>query len=99
MAEHTFIYRASALEELAYNCDPTYLYPLYGYIFIAGTKCIIEDLRGDWDRDNPQYEIIAPKGKIFVPDGVHSMLCFDYADIQERIAGVELVDCSDDCCK
>ena len=60
------------------------VYPLYGYVIKNGNKWVIEDLRGSHDGD-PKFEVMAPDGYVFEPDGVHTLLCVDHADIIERV--------------
>jgi hypothetical protein len=65
-------------------------YPLFGFIKCSGKECAVEDLRGSWSRPDPTYEVMAPKGFIFVPDGVHTLLADDLADVRSRVGANSL---------
>jgi hypothetical protein len=78
------------------------LYPLFGFIKVKGVlgrcvgfwQCEVEYL-GE-GKDNPNYEIHAPKGMHFM-DGCHTLLAETQADCFERLCGNDLVECSKDC--
>lgn len=75
------------------------VYPLYGFIKSGDFDIAIEDLRS-WSKPNPQYEVIAPEGYHFFPDGTHTLLCHDMKDIKERVSVNDLELCDNKCsCK
>lgn len=89
------IVKATEDEKRTYRATkPTY--PLYGFVEISGQRCEIEDLRS-WAKGNPQYEVMAPDGYIHEPESLHTLLCFDYADIRGRIGTLERCSCQDQC--
>lgn len=61
------------------------LYPLYGFVRNNGHECIVEYL-GE-GKDAPNYEVLAPAGFTFVPDGVTSLLCSTLDDMETRLQG------------
>lgn len=78
--------RANANEQKAYSQrSPKPLYPLYGSVRVSGKPCHVEYLNEG--RDNPNYEVLAPDGFWFYPDGVHSLLCFTLDDLDVRTDG------------
>lgn len=81
--------KASAAAE-QYRC-----YPLYGYVkHRSGVELEVEELN---DRDNDiKYEVLAPAGQHFYPDGLHTLLCSNQKDVFQRIAQ-DLVPCGEDC--
>lgn len=87
-------YRKATIEEKRKYREqkPRPVYPLAGFLKVGGVELIVEDLR-EWPIDNPQYEILAPKGKHFLPDVLHSLLCDNLRDVRERIAFVDIADC------
>ena len=58
--------------------------PLYGFIKINGHSCIVEYL-GE-GKDEPNYEVLAPSGMHFVPDGITSMLGSTLAELGDRLS-------------
>lgn len=66
------------------------VYTLYGFVKIGQHLCEIE-----WpnEPDGPKYEVMAPRGYIFNPEGVHTLLCFSLTDLQVRVSGNELEKC------
>lgn len=75
------------------------VYPL-GYVASmyddAGRRhrVCIEDLRGCWSRPDPVWEIIVPRG--YVAEDCHSLLCFDLADVRDRLTiPISTCDCSE----
>lgn len=87
------IVKATPAEKEAYAATGP-VYPLYGYVTYESHRLQIEDLRGRSRPDNPKYEIMATPGHHFV-DGVHSLLCYDQADIQDRLVSLE--PCNETC--
>lgn len=57
--------------------------PLYGFARIDGQRCIVEYL-GE-GRDNPNYEVLAPDGFRFTPEGTTTLIGFTLSDLIERI--------------
>jgi hypothetical protein len=81
------------------------VYGLYGWVTVAGHKLAVEypdQNRGD--DEGPKYEVMAPDGHHFLdgPGGgpcscnLHSLLCYDMADLRGRLAGAELAPCNGD---
>jgi hypothetical protein len=72
--------------------NPTY--PLYGFAVCdcgATTfKLTIEDLRGEWSKPDPVYEVLSVDGWMFESDGTSSLLCHSLKDIKERLDGVTI---------
>jgi len=58
------------------------VHPLYGFVTVEGHVCAVEF--PNEGPDNPKYEVMAPKGYHFA-EGLHSLLCFSMADLQDRI--------------
>lgn len=73
------------------------VYPLHGFIRVDGTDCAIEDLRGLASPGDPKWELMAPAGHQFFPEGLHTMLGFDQADIIERASGQLIIKCDPGC--
>jgi hypothetical protein len=73
------------------------LYPLFGFIDVAGTRCEIERVTGP--RGDPTHEVLAPHGHHFTGegDGCHSMLCHGVADVRERAAASGIERCGSEC--
>lgn len=93
MAKNTpKVIKATAQEKEEYKATGP-LYPLYGFVKVGDTECDIEDLRC-WPKGDPQYEVMVPKGMIFQPEELHSMLCFDMQDIRDRACIAEVKPCS-----
>lgn len=89
-------YRKATPEERAtYRAQlPRPVYPLAGFVIVAGVSCAVEDL-GEWERGNPQYEIIAPAGQHFdIGETVHTLLCDNVKDVRDRAASAGLASCS-----
>jgi hypothetical protein len=86
--------KATAIEAAAYQTyeDGTpVVYPLWGWLKIDGVRVPVEYLGQQlgW----PSYEAIAPEGKVFWPNGTHTMLGDSQQDLRERMLGEELHDC------
>ncbi len=71
------------------------VYPLGGFVKVAGQSCAVESLGAFWSKDDPQYEIMAPRGQHFTGDGegCHSLLCTDLKDVAERAKFSGLTPC------
>jgi hypothetical protein len=78
----------------AYN-DGSHVYPLHGYVKVDGRECEVE--RCGNDKDNPQYEVMAPAGFHFDPDFTHTLLCFTVKDLDERTRMNSLEACTEAC--
>lgn len=73
------------------------VYPLYGYVTIDGHKCAIEDLRGCRGEGDPRYELMAPQYMVFSCHDLHSILCFDVADLRDQVRYATLAECYSGC--
>jgi hypothetical protein len=80
------IRKAMRVEQEAYS-NESHVYPLYGFVTFAGQTMAIEQLGSG---DEYKYEVMVPKGMIFVPDGVHTLLCKNLADVRERVSDNDL---------
>lgn len=89
------IKRANAEQKAVYRENDWHVYPLYGFVKISGQDCYVEDLRGFSEKEEPKYEIIVPDGYIFVPDCLHTLLCYDLQDVRDRADGGGLEKCED----
>lgn len=74
------------------------VYKLYGWVTMRtedGQKitCPVEDLRGAWSKEEPQYEIMMPDG--YTAEDCHSLLCYNLQDLRGR-ATITLEKCL--CC-
>ena len=86
---------ATSAEKKAYSESiPTPLYPLYGFVKASGHLCYVEYL-GE-GREGPNYEVIAPEGRHFT-GGLHTLLCADLCDLDERTDCYYLESCTEDC--
>lgn len=77
-----------------YN-DGSHVYELCGFVRVSGKECPVE--RCGHDRDNPQFEVMAPQGFHFDADETHTLLCFSKADIHERTRMNDLIPCHAGC--
>jgi hypothetical protein len=90
--------RATDAEKVAYAAiKPTPLYPLSHYIKVAGEWLVVEYLGGEWSKENPQYEAIAPKGHHFKYDDTHTMFGLTLKALKERLVGASFEACGDQC--
>lgn len=94
--------KATEDEKKKYSEAVTRCYPLYGFVEMkneSGEKftCEVEFLGGAWGKRDPQYEIMLPAG--YTADGgLHSMLCYDLADLRDRSYSVlEKCECDGGC--
>ena len=83
--------RKATPEEKAEYWKTSPVYPLYGYIKHDGHELAIEDLRC-WPKEDPQYEVLAPDGHIFCPDGLHTILCHTLKDVRARVMENDIVE-------
>jgi hypothetical protein len=98
------IQKATAAEREAYLATKP-VYPLYGWYTIKvdlggytlTRKCPVEDLRGSWSREDPQYEFISPDGFWLKYEELHTVLGFTLRDLEERLNGDCLIPCPEDC--
>lgn len=88
------ITKATNAEKVAYM-ETRPVYPLYGWVEIAGHHCAIEF--PNEGREGPKYEVMAPEGFHFDRDETHSLLCFSLADLRERVAYQSFAPCIEDC--
>jgi hypothetical protein len=85
------IRKAEAHEKKNY----TGINPLFGFVKVRGAlggvktswQCAVEYL-GEGP-DEPNYEVIAPTGMIFAPDGTHTLLGVTQSDLVNRIGELE----------
>ena len=70
------------------------LYPLYGTVQVSGHTVYIEHLPGD-----PDFEIMIPNGFIHKPDCLHSLICVDMEDLQDRLNLLDIQPCRCEECK
>ena len=97
------IRKATPAEKAAYNRqDPRPTYPLSHFATLDdGNVVPIEWLGGEWEKEDPQYEAVAPAGYwLDVGEIMHTLLGVNFADMRDRLKGVTLQPCDDDCtCK
>lgn len=91
------IRKATDEEQAQYLATEQPAYPLYGFVTVSGEDCPIEDLRGSWKSPDPIYEVMAPTGKHFALEGLHSLLCVSLEDALARLADESLALCDADC--
>jgi len=72
------------------------LYPLSQWVIVDGRRCALERITSSHE-GNPKYEIMLPDGYHDLYDNVHSLLCFDMADVRDRASYCTLTPCNDDC--
>jgi hypothetical protein len=88
--------RANPNEQRAYSeIVPTPLYPLYGFVKVSGKLCYVEYL-GEGP-GNPNYEVMAPRGFHFDGERVHTLLCGDLKDLDDRTSMYNLEPCTEEC--
>lgn len=69
------------------------IYPLFGYVTVAGKRCAVEALP---EREN-RYEIHAPCGFHFASHGTHTLLAGTQKELLDEV-GYETFDaCGEDC--
>jgi len=79
---HVKIFKAGQGEKENYEG----LYPLFGFAEWCGFILPVEKIN-----PNPGggvdyvYEVIAPENIVFLPDGLVTMICSDFADLRERL--------------
>jgi hypothetical protein len=62
--------------------------PLHGFVWVGNRRLYVEGLQEG--RDDPKYEVMAPAGMRFMPDGVTTLLCFSLHDLDNRLQSNEL---------
>lgn len=72
------------------------LYPLSHWVIVDGARCAVERITSGREGD-PKYEIILPDGHHDLYDNIHTLLCFDLADVRERAECCQLTKCNADC--
>ena len=91
--------KATAAEQTAWAnapmpSDPTLrlnLYELRGYLQVGGTELPVEKTTdGLW-------EVHAPDGQHFAPDGLHTVLGDGLSDLEQRLESMDLECCSEEC--
>jgi hypothetical protein len=88
--------RKATAEEIAnYSALGGNLYPLSHYVMVDGMLCPVERLGSHHDGD-PKYEIMLPAGYHARYECVHTLLCYDLADVRDR-AQCLLSRCDADC--
>jgi len=90
------IKKATAAERKAYLAsNPTY--PLYGWYVLDGHRCPVEDLRGCWGPEDPQYELLTPDRYNLQGWGTHTLLGFTLRDLEEQLSYESLWPCEKGC--
>lgn len=88
--------RKATAEEKREYAKTKPVYPLWGFCRVGKIRCAVE--HPNEGPGEPNYEIMAPDGYIFEPDGVHTMLCQTLEEVCERAAYSELDRCTcEDC--
>ncbi len=88
--------RKATAEEMAnYSALGTNLYPLSHYVMVDGMLCPVERLGSSHEND-PKYEIMIPNGYHVKYESLHTLLCYDLADVRDR-AQCTLSQCNADC--
>lgn len=82
------VFKAAQTQKDAYDG----VYPLHGFVKVGDKVCTLEDLRS-WPKGDPQWELLAPDGYRFEPEGTHTLLADSLQDLQDRLNGVSLVKC------
>jgi len=85
------IIKATNAEKVAYRVNQQFPCTLYGWIKMNSQTVPVEYL-GE-GQDNPNYEVIAPRGFVFDADETHTLIGFTLADMHERIASNNLIVC------
>ena len=81
------IFKATNDEKSSYNG----IYSLYGFIYVDGYRCIIEDKRPLYSQDEAYLDVLAPKGMLFLCTGTISLCCDSPSDVVERTEDMGLV--------
>jgi hypothetical protein len=69
------------------------LYPLHYWLEDSnGLRMAVEDLRC-WSKGDPQWEVVAPRGYIFIHQETHSLLGHTQEEVRERASLYPLVKC------
>jgi len=69
------------------------LYPLFGYITVAGQRCAVEALP---EREN-RYEVHAPRGYHFSSHGTHTLLAGTQQELVDEVCYESFDPCGEDC--
>ena len=88
--------RKATAEEIAnYSALGINLYPLSHYVMLDEMLCPVERLGSSYESD-PKYEIMLPAGYHVENECLHTLLCYDLADVRDR-AQCTLSKCNADC--
>lgn len=71
--------KTATIEQIREHQKHGGIYPLAGYVTIDGHVCEVEGLPPN--PDNIKYEILAPEGMEFMPDGITSRLCWSLSEV------------------
>lgn len=71
------------------------MYKLSHIVTVDGWSCAVEYL-GEGD-GGVNYEVILPNGMHDDSDVIHSLCCHSIADVRERVRGVRLAACTEEC--
>lgn len=82
--------------EIADYAKTDALYPLSHWVIVDGVRCAVERLASSYASD-PKYEIMLPSGFHDIYEGLHTLLCYDLADVRERAQCVMLSNCGPHC--
>lgn len=82
--------------EIAEYAKTDALYPLSHWVIVDGVRCAVERLASSYDND-PKYEIMLPSGFHDMYENLHTLLCYDLADVRERAECVTLSKCEARC--
>ena len=82
--------------EIADYAKTNALYPLSHWVIVDNVRCAVERITSGHAGD-PKYEIMLPDGHHDLCDNIHTLLCFDIADVRERAEWCQLTKCNADC--
>lgn len=88
--------RATDIQKAEYQAAQP-VYPLWGFVTVGEFRFPVESL-SDWSPNDPKYEVIAPKGQVFAPDYLHTVLCYTLDDLRDRMSYLTLQDCDCESC-
>lgn len=92
------IRKAEQHEKLNYE---NAVHPLFGFVKVSG---VLNGVKSSWQcpveylgegKDEPNYEVLAPKGMYFADDGRHTILGTTQRDLLDQITTLE--PCGEDC--
>jgi hypothetical protein len=90
--------KATPAEIAAYAAQkPRPLYPLRYFVTLGDRELAVEYLGHEWSKEDPQYEVMAPRGFYFGDDGTHTLLAQTLAEVRERVWGGKLEPCHAEC--